>query len=92
MTQNEVSSIVFTQALEEILFLCSQKPAGWTGPQGSLCPGLWSLFTLGFPEAPAEKEGGEFLLCFLFKPRSSSWVFSTLFILVGYNFVLDMWA
>lgn len=55
----------YSGGLEETLFLCSQKPAGWTGPQGSLCPGLWSLFTLGFPEAPAEKEGGEFL-CVLF--------------------------
>lgn len=70
MTRNEVRSIVFTQALEETLFLCSQKPAGWIGPQGSLCPGLWSLFTLGFPEAPAEKEGGEFLLRFFLNPEA----------------------
>lgn len=69
MTRNEVRSIVFTQALEETLFLCSQKPAGWIGPQGSLCPGLWSLFTLGFPEAPAEKEG-EFLLRFFLNPEA----------------------
>jgi hypothetical protein len=41
------------------MFVVHRNPAGWEGPEGSLCPGLWPLFTQGSLEAPAEKEGGE---------------------------------
>lgn len=56
------------------------------GPHSSLCPGLWSLFTLGFPEAPTEKDREEFFL----NPEASPSSSSIPFIFVGCNFMLDM--
>lgn len=62
-----------------------------TGPQGSPCPGLWSLFSLGFLKAPAEKEEF-FFFFFLFYPETPPSSCSASFILVKCNSVLDTCA
>lgn len=48
------------------------KPSFWTGLQGSLCPGLWALFTLDFLKDTAEKEGEILFYFILFGSSGSS--------------------